>query len=499
MTNAGNAPIAVRVELHDESDELVFGPRAFGGRLDPGQRVQYPFTVGGPVPWFGRTKAYPFSAELAATGRAQPLQLRAQRRQLPRFPWWVPTVALALVGVAIAILALLPKATVPNVVGLGQAAAIAKLKAAGYKPVAILQPNKDIAAGKVFSTQPPGGSRLPKGQAASVFISQGACAQNCPKIVPNVIGLPVDQAVTQLQRAGLTARQIQRQDTSAAGTVLDSDPKPNAAAGPDKVVALSVSTGPASASGSASGSASSSSGSGGGGAGGGGGSGLQVPNLLGKSLGDATSALAAVGLAVAVVEKRVDGTPAGQVIAENPAAGQAAKAQDKVTVTVAEPTVVPLIPPPASGKWTTADGTTLTFPTPTTSGPPSVQVEENATLADGTTATVLLTQPVPSGQVAGDLPVTGGVISGDHLVASVGFLPGSDGAVDFLVMVNGQEVGSPLTVDPTTTTALTTLDVDLSGAAGAKSVQIVARAAQGSTGQSYQAVWKDLRVSAGGK
>jgi hypothetical protein len=220
-----------------------------------------------------------------------------------------------------------------------------------------------------------------------------------------------------------------------------------------------------------------------------------VPNLLGKSLGDATRLLAAAGLAVAVVEKPVSGTAAGQVIDENPKPGQAAKAQDKVTLTVAELDLIAAAP---SGTWT--DGvTTLTFPTPTTSAPPAVRVEQDVALADNSIATVLLTQPVQSGQVIGELPVTGGIVNGDHLLASVGFLPNSDGTVDFLVMVNGQEVGSPLTVDPTTTTALTPLDVDLSSAAGAQSVQIVARASQGSTGQSYQAVWKDLRVSAGDK
>jgi hypothetical protein len=111
---------------------------------------------------------------------------------------------------------------------------------------------------------------------------------------------------------------------------------------------------------------------------------------------------------------------------------------------------------------------------------------------------VLLTQPVPqTGQVSGDLPVTGGIISGDHLVADVGFLQGSDGTVDFVVMAGGREL-KRVTV-PATETTLTHLDVDLSGAAGAPSVQIVAMASQGSTGSSYQAVWKGLRVSAGGK
>jgi beta-lactam-binding protein with PASTA domain len=492
MINAGNAPIAVRVELHDESDELLFGPQAFGGRLEPGQRLQYPFTVGGPVPWFGRTKPFPFTAELAATGRPQPLELRALRRQLPRFPWWVPTAALALVSLAIAVFALLPKATVPNVVGLGQAAAIAQLKSAGYKPVAIMKPNKDVPAGQVFDTQPKGGSQLPKGESASVFISQGACAP-CPLVVPNVVGLPVDEATTQLQRAGLIARRLPRTDASPANTVFDSDPKPGAVAGTDKIVTLSVSTGSASTSASASGSGSASSAS----SGGAGPTGLTVPNLLGRSLGDAKNALAAAGLVVAVVGKRVDGTPAGQVLAEDPAAGQAAKGQDTVTLTVAEPTVVDLIAGAASGTWT-ADGNPLTFPTAPTSGPPSARVAQDVTLVDGSTATVLLTQPVPqTGQVSGVLPVTGGILAGDHLVASVGFLQGSDGAVDFVVMAGGQELKRvPVAA---TDTVLTPLDVDLSGAAGAASVQIVAMASPGSTGLSYQAVWKDLRVSAGGK
>jgi beta-lactam-binding protein with PASTA domain len=501
VVNGGNAPIAVRVALQDESDELVFGPRVFGGRLEPGERLQYPFTVGGPVPWFGKTKDFPFTAELAATGRPAPLELRARRRQLPRFPWWVPTVAVALVGLAIAIFALLPKAQVPAVTGQPQAAAIAKLKNAGYFPVAIHQANKDTPAGQVFKTDPAAGTRLRKHGAVSVFVSQGACAPACPPIVPNVIGLPADAATQQLQRAGLVARKLPpKADASPADTVLDTEPKPNAVAGPDKIVALTVSAGPASASGSAASGASGSAGGGGGGAGGGGGgggggAGLTVPDLRGKLQSDALTALQGLGLVAAPIFARDDSRPPGQVLSEDPAPGQAVKANDKIKLTIAEPTTVDLVGGAASGTWT-ADGNPLTFPTPTTGGPPSVRVAHNVTLADDTVATVLLTQPVPqTGQVTGSLPVTGGIISGDHLLASVGFLQGSDGVVDFIVMANNQQLNK-VTVDSSATT-LTPLNVDLSGAAGASSVQIVALAHPGSTGSGYQAVWKDLRVTGG--
>jgi hypothetical protein len=82
-------------------------------------------------------------------------------------------------------------------------------------------------------------------------------------------------------------------------------------------------------------------------------------------------------------------------------------------------------------------------------------------------------------------------------VASVGFLDGSDGTVVFIVMANGQEL-KRVTV-AAADAALTPLDIDLSSVVGAPSVQIVAMADPQSSGSSYQAVWKGLRVSAGGK
>src|SRR4051794_17672340 len=249
LVNAGNEPTAVEVELHDESGELVFDPPAMDGRLEPGAREERSFRVVGPRAWFGRTAPFPFTLTVASTGAKQPLQLRAVRRQVPRFPWWIPTVALALVGIAVAVVALWPDSAkpppnrVPNVALQEQAASEALLKERGYQPIAIPTSDTEVPSGKSIKTEPPVGTPVERGESVSLFVSRGPCpAEGCPPpAVPNVVGLPIADALRHMDDAGLIGQPVPPPGGDpAVGTVTDTRPGPGQPVGEDHRVALTI-------------------------------------------------------------------------------------------------------------------------------------------------------------------------------------------------------------------------------------------------------------------
>ena len=88
--------------------------------LAPGATATEPLVVAAPLKWFGRTQVHPFSGNVSTDVRGQAAMVQARRRQVPRFPWWVPTAILAILALAIPIYALIPKATVPQRGGAGR-------------------------------------------------------------------------------------------------------------------------------------------------------------------------------------------------------------------------------------------------------------------------------------------------------------------------------------------------------------------------------------------
>ncbi|OLT14848.1 hypothetical protein BJF78_17625 [Pseudonocardia sp. CNS-139] len=141
--NSGNRPGGVQIDYSDRDGELEFDPPQAGGTLAPGESVTNEVRVNGPRSWFGRTRSLPFTARVSPIGNGppgpgrMPIVLNGTRRQVPVFPWWIPTVALALVGLAIALYAVIPTTLVPSVRDQPQAQALATLTAAGYVATAV--------------------------------------------------------------------------------------------------------------------------------------------------------------------------------------------------------------------------------------------------------------------------------------------------------------------------------------------------------------------------
>ncbi len=108
---------------------------------------------------------------------------------------------------------------VPNVVGMGQAQAIARLQAAGFRvdsyPVASSRPR-----GLVLTQRPPAGTRVPAKSLVRINVSLGP-GERPLRVVPNVVGKTEAQAKQVLAQVGFTVRTVsQATETSAAGIVV---------------------------------------------------------------------------------------------------------------------------------------------------------------------------------------------------------------------------------------------------------------------------------------
>jgi beta-lactam-binding protein with PASTA domain len=525
VVNAGNEPVAVECQLHDETGELVFEPPGFGGRLAPGVRQEQAFTVVGPQEWFGRTKPFPFTLDVASTGRPQPVQLRAVRRQVPRFPWWVPTVALALVGIAVAVIALLPhhKDLVPSVAGLNEAAAVAKLSADGYTAVPIKQSDEARPEGQAIGTEPVGGAELSDGESVSLFVSAGRCPDPCPLPVPGVVGLPVDKAVKHLERARLRPVSTTEVSAEQAGKVLRTEPATGTTVLPNSDVAVIASAGPtpttapassAGSTGSTPGSTSATGGSTGTTTGSApqasaspttpaqsGGSStpqapVKVPDVMNLSLSNALSALKVLGYVVTLKPQHTNDAARDVVLQSDPPANQVLAPGSAVTLTVADPTQLDLNPVIDRAVWSAASAP-LGFPTDDGSLPAARRQPPSPGVSVGD----LVTQPVPGGSLTARVTLPDAIIPGDHLRADLAITEGA-GDVEISVLANGKPLPTPLT---SATVPVPQLDVDLTSAAGSTVIDITLRGLPLPTPTSTpttapqqvgadQVVWKGLRV-----
>jgi beta-lactam-binding protein with PASTA domain len=496
LTNAGNAPLVVETELSDREGELTYDPPGFAVPVPPGATEVGEVRVGAKVRWFGKVQTFPFTATATSAG-LPPIPLSGVRRQLPRFPWWIPVAAV----VAITLLAIfvppLFRSRVPDVGTLDRVAAVAKLKDSGYEVSEIEKPS-EVAAGGVIGTDPARDTVWDRGKRVALMISTGPCSGPCPIKVPNVDGLTVEEATRDLTAAEFVIdRQDPVENARPAGQVISSNPAGGTMADRGSPVVLTVSTGPAvtptSAAGPTSDGQSPVTTTPGGGTGQGE---LVVPDLAGRALDAAEKELK--GLDLVAKRKRVPSNEGvlDTVVSTDPAAGSPVKPGATVTLLLAEPTgPVSLLTEAPKATWKSTfgfDTFDLNFPGLQDDGDGFALVDPAATLEDGTTAKVLVTHPYwgTDGTITGTFTLKRPVIPGDHLRAQVGFLTGSDDDVEFVVMANGQELAR--VPDSGADGLLQDLDADLTPAEGATTVDIVVLA--GLRGDLDTAVWKDARI-----
>ncbi|MFF0633505.1 protein kinase [Nocardia sp. NPDC004151] len=136
--------------------------------------------------------------------------------------------------------------------------------------------------------------------------------------VPDVIGSAITQAKARLEKDGFVVEQVQREDKSTKGTVLETSPAAGTAKPVGSTVKVTVSTGPSTT------------------------TTITVPALIGLTPAAVTSALQALGWHGSVAKSTGttnDSTKDGKVIAQNPAAGASVTPDQAITITVGAYTI----------------------------------------------------------------------------------------------------------------------------------------------------------------
>jgi serine/threonine-protein kinase len=199
-----------------------------------------------------------------------------------------------------------PKATIPNVVGMDYAAAVDALNAVNLKAqrknVFSKQPS-----GQVVAQDPPAQEVVPEGTVVTLNVSKGAKTV----AVPDVLDQSEASAKSELEAAGFKVQVINApSDTTPEGVVAAQSPDPGTDANKASTVTITVSTGPSTAT---------------------------VPNVVGEQKQTAKSDLQAAGFHVNVQTVPVaDPTQDNVVQDQDPAGGSNAPKGSTVTIFVGQ-------------------------------------------------------------------------------------------------------------------------------------------------------------------
>jgi eukaryotic-like serine/threonine-protein kinase len=132
-----------------------------------------------------------------------------------------------------------PEVQIPSVVGQTQTDAVAELTRAGLD-VQVVEVNSDRDQGTVTAQSPAAGLTVVEGTRVRINVSKGPK----PVTVPSVVGLPYDQAASELQSAGFEVSRIDADSDQAAGIVTEQTPSGGSAGSKGSTVTLTVSKGP---------------------------------------------------------------------------------------------------------------------------------------------------------------------------------------------------------------------------------------------------------------
>lgn len=219
------------------------------------------------------------------------------------------------------------KTTVPNVIGLKEEVAAQRIDDSGLKAVPRTG-QSDRPQGVVFAQAPGAGTQLDKGQTVTISISAGR------QPVPNVTGLQEQQAVQQLESAGLKSQVRRVASSRPKGVVLAQSPDAGVVAASGTTVTLTVSNGVEP---------------------------VVVPSVVGQTQGSAVNTLTGLGLK-ATLNNVSSARPVGTVVAQKPAGGKEVPKGSTVTLNVSTGT---------GGAATTSTTPTIPATTPRTTTSPT--------------------------------------------------------------------------------------------------------------------------------
>jgi serine/threonine-protein kinase len=191
---------------------------------------------------------------------------------------------------------------------------VKRLKDAGLDTEVTRHFSNSFDRGTVMGSDPDPGARVRGHGLVTLVISRG------PEIirVPDLAGLSLAEARSELRSAGLAAGIVTRSfdDGVQQGAVISSTPEPGSEVRPDAGISLAVSKG----------------------------SPIEVPDVTGASVADATAGLEAAGLKVKVATERINSPQtAGSVAGQSPSEGAQLAGGDTVTLTVSKgPRILPV-------------------------------------------------------------------------------------------------------------------------------------------------------------
>ena len=211
------------------------------------------------------------------------------------WPWLVLLLAFVVTGLAAAYLLTrddaksVTKTEVPNVVGLTAATAAEKLTQRGYAVGVEAKVSPGARLDTVLSQSPSAGTQLDPGGQVTIVVARGPLTV----AVPNVVGLPIDQAFMRLHAAGLKARSMKVASAEPKNRVIRQRPPGGTQARKDTTVVLTASKGPTF---------------------------VKVPALRGLTEASATATLSRLGFRLSV--SRIPSTqPKGIVVSQAPPPG----------------------------------------------------------------------------------------------------------------------------------------------------------------------------------
>ncbi len=314
---------------------------------------------------------------LPVDGIAQTGLRKERTRQMRVRSEWMKAVMLAMVLGIAGMASAQVQVTVPDVVGLTQAAATTAIEGANLTVGTVTQVCSDtVPAGNVISQNPVGGASVAPGSTVDFVVSTGPCVT-----VPNVVGLTQAVATTAIGGANLTVGTVTRvcSDTVPAGNVISQNPVRGASVAPGSTVDFVVSTGPCP---------------------------VTVPDVVGLAQAAAEAAITAANLYVGTVTQVCSDTvPAGSVISQNPPAGVIMSSGGTVALEISSG------PCPAQ-----------TVAVPNVAGMEQGQAETEINGAGLTVASSPLqvcSDTVPAGSVISQNPLAGVVMSNGGAVALV--------------------------------------------------------------------------------
>jgi eukaryotic-like serine/threonine-protein kinase len=196
-----------------------------------------------------------------------------------------------------------PKVTIPTVVGQDRDSALRELTQAGLD-VQVVEVNSEEDEGRVTAQQPKAGLVVVEGTRVRINVSKGPR----PVEVPNVVGLPYDEAAAELRRKGFNVSRVDGPSDVAKGSVFNQEPSAGTQSSKGTTVTLSVSQGPAT---------------------------VAVPDVTSQDVTVARATLETAGFRVReVLEETSDPASEGIVLGQDPVGGGQAKPGSLVTLFV---------------------------------------------------------------------------------------------------------------------------------------------------------------------